>query len=163
MLACVCVCVCVCVLGQTFWVSKCRTYWGFPTRMVYFYYISCLRYTILAGNPRYKRWVGRRGKGLEWGYTQFFLQRCAVCVCCVCQMPAVLTVLLFLSGAVSREIHRQRLHIAILQTDAEQEAHHQGLGEYWLRVLPVSAVGQVSALVPFLFSLEWSVKAQIWQ
>ena len=24
---------------------------GFPTRMVYLYYISCLRYTILAGNP----------------------------------------------------------------------------------------------------------------
>ena len=27
---------------------------GFPTRMVYLYYISCLRYTILAGNPRNK-------------------------------------------------------------------------------------------------------------
>ena len=27
-------------------------YRGFPTRMVYLYYISCLRYTILAGNPR---------------------------------------------------------------------------------------------------------------
>ena len=26
--------------------------WGFLTRMVYLYYISCLRYTILAGNPR---------------------------------------------------------------------------------------------------------------
>ena len=25
---------------------------GFPTRMVYLYYISCLRYTILVGNPR---------------------------------------------------------------------------------------------------------------
>ena len=24
---------------------------GFPTRMVYLYYISCLRYTILVGNP----------------------------------------------------------------------------------------------------------------
>ena len=29
------------------------TYRGFPTRMVYLYYISCLRYTILVGNPRY--------------------------------------------------------------------------------------------------------------
>ena len=28
-------------------------YWGLPTRMVYLYYIPCLRYTILAGNPRY--------------------------------------------------------------------------------------------------------------
>ena len=28
-------------------------YLGFPTRMVYLYYISCLRYTIQAGNPRY--------------------------------------------------------------------------------------------------------------
>ena len=28
-------------------------YQGFPTRMVYLYYISCLRYTILAGNPQY--------------------------------------------------------------------------------------------------------------
>ena len=26
---------------------------GFPTRMVYLYYISCLRYTILAGNPQF--------------------------------------------------------------------------------------------------------------
>ena len=28
-------------------------YRGFPTRMVYLCYISCLRYTILVGNPRY--------------------------------------------------------------------------------------------------------------
>ena len=28
-------------------------YRGFPTRMVHLYYISCLRYTILVGNPRY--------------------------------------------------------------------------------------------------------------
>ena len=27
---------------------------GFLTRMVYLYYISCLRYTILVGNPRYR-------------------------------------------------------------------------------------------------------------
>ena len=26
---------------------------AFPTRMVYLYYIACLRYTILVGNPRY--------------------------------------------------------------------------------------------------------------
>ena len=26
---------------------------GFPTRMVYLYYMSCLRYTILARNPRF--------------------------------------------------------------------------------------------------------------
>ena len=29
------------------------TYRGFPTRMVYLYYILCLRYTILVGNPWY--------------------------------------------------------------------------------------------------------------
>ena len=29
------------------------TYRGFLTRMVYLYYISCLRYTILVGNPQY--------------------------------------------------------------------------------------------------------------
>ena len=29
------------------------TYWGFPTSMVYLYCISCVRYTILVGNPRY--------------------------------------------------------------------------------------------------------------
>ena len=28
-------------------------YRGFPTRTVYLYYMSCLRYTILVGNPRY--------------------------------------------------------------------------------------------------------------
>ena len=28
-----------------------RIIWGPPTRIVYFYYISCLRYTILTGNP----------------------------------------------------------------------------------------------------------------
>ena len=28
-------------------------YWGFPTRMVYLYCMSCLRYTILVGNPWY--------------------------------------------------------------------------------------------------------------
>ena len=41
---------CVCVLR----VSVCAcAYRGFPTRMVYLYYISCLRYTILVGNPGY--------------------------------------------------------------------------------------------------------------
>ena len=30
-------------------------YRGFPTRMVNLYYISCLRYTIVVGNPRYAR------------------------------------------------------------------------------------------------------------
>ena len=29
------------------------TYWGIPARMVYLYYTSCWRYTILVGNPRY--------------------------------------------------------------------------------------------------------------
>ena len=29
------------------------TFRGFPTRMVYLYYISCLRYTILVGNPQF--------------------------------------------------------------------------------------------------------------
>ena len=28
-------------------------YQGFPTRMVYLYYMSCLRYTILVRNPRH--------------------------------------------------------------------------------------------------------------
>ena len=28
---------------------------GLPTRMVYLYYISCLRYTILAGNPQFDK------------------------------------------------------------------------------------------------------------
>ena len=36
------------------------TYQGFPTRMVYLYYISCLRYTILVGNPRYPSLHRRR-------------------------------------------------------------------------------------------------------
>ena len=33
--------------------AKCNRnqFWGFPTRMVNLYYISCLRYTILVGNP----------------------------------------------------------------------------------------------------------------
>ena len=30
-----------------------EVYRGFPTRMVYLHYISCLRYTILVGNLRY--------------------------------------------------------------------------------------------------------------
>ena len=30
-----------------------KIYRGFPTRMVYLYYILCLRYTILVENPRY--------------------------------------------------------------------------------------------------------------
>ena len=48
------VCVCVCVFVCAY---KC-TCWGFPTRMVYLYYISCLRYTILVGNPRVKAcWI----------------------------------------------------------------------------------------------------------
>ena len=34
--------------GQTF--LALTTYWGFPTKMVYLYYISCLRYTMLVGN-----------------------------------------------------------------------------------------------------------------
>ena len=29
-----------------------EAYRGFPTRMVYLYYISCMRYTIMVGNPR---------------------------------------------------------------------------------------------------------------
>ena len=35
--------------------TKNNTYWGFTTRMVYLYYISGLRYTILVGNPRYAK------------------------------------------------------------------------------------------------------------
>ena len=33
----------------------CETYRGFPTRMVYLYYTSYLRYTNLVGNPRYSQ------------------------------------------------------------------------------------------------------------
>ena len=33
--------------------SKYGAYRGFPTRMVYLYYKSCLRYTIVVENPRY--------------------------------------------------------------------------------------------------------------
>ena len=36
---------------------------GFPTRMVYLYYISCLRYTFLVGNPRF---VQRSWAGATW-------------------------------------------------------------------------------------------------
>ena len=49
---CVCVFVCVCIF-QFFSVIGVKAYQGFPTRMVYLYYKSCLRYTILIGNPRY--------------------------------------------------------------------------------------------------------------
>ena len=35
-----------CVISWSF-----SLWWGFPTRMVYLYYMSCLRYTILVGNP----------------------------------------------------------------------------------------------------------------
>ena len=43
---------------------KCR---GFPTRMVYIYYISCLRYTILVGNPRIVYFVKSPGESsLVW-------------------------------------------------------------------------------------------------
>ena len=42
-------------------------YQGFPTRMVYLYYISCLRYTILVGNPRFIILTGdRRVLHLIW-------------------------------------------------------------------------------------------------
>ena len=34
------------------WLLFCSQNWGFPTRMVYLYYFSCLRYAILVGNPR---------------------------------------------------------------------------------------------------------------
>ena len=35
-----------------FYINLHFAYRGFPTRMVYLYYISCLRYTLLVGNPR---------------------------------------------------------------------------------------------------------------
>ena len=75
----VCVCVCVCVLGymclcmcgvyvcEYEYVLTCvhayleacgHAYQGFPVRKVYLHYISCLRYTILVGNPRYARMHG---------------------------------------------------------------------------------------------------------
>ena len=34
-------------------ISQQLIYQGFLTRMIYLYYISCLRYTTLVGNPRY--------------------------------------------------------------------------------------------------------------
>ena len=50
-------------------VCVCR---GFPTRMVYLYYISCLRYNILVGNPRC--------------YMYMFIYKCDICVgrTCIC-------------------------------------------------------------------------------
>ena len=57
---------------------------GFPTRMVYLYYISCLRYTILVGYPRNlclskptashmtscsTQTALSQGTGLGWGFT----------------------------------------------------------------------------------------------
>ena len=41
-----------CSAYNTAWNSK-TWYGGFPTRMVYLYYISCFRYIILVRNPRY--------------------------------------------------------------------------------------------------------------
>ena len=44
-------------------------YWGFLIRMVYLYYISCLRYTILVGNPQYvmhKSWICDCCQGNIW-------------------------------------------------------------------------------------------------
>ena len=41
------------LLKQTLFVSSLIVFEGFPTRMVYPHYISCLRYTILVGNPRF--------------------------------------------------------------------------------------------------------------
>ena len=35
------------------WRNFCSIYRGFPTRMVYLDYITCLRYTIVVRNPRY--------------------------------------------------------------------------------------------------------------
>ena len=46
-----CVCTCSTHLSVFNKERHCRNR-GFPTRMVYLYYISCLRYTILVGNPR---------------------------------------------------------------------------------------------------------------
>ena len=40
-------------LTQTVSHTHTCSYRGFPTRMVYLYYISYLRYTILVGNPQY--------------------------------------------------------------------------------------------------------------
>ena len=36
---------------------KTISYRGFPTTVAYFYCISCLRYTILVGNPRYVQFI----------------------------------------------------------------------------------------------------------
>ena len=43
---------CVCLFSHIFF-NQFGWNWGFLTRMVYLYYISCLRYTILVGNPRF--------------------------------------------------------------------------------------------------------------
>ena len=42
----------ICRLKNSLFIAL-SAYKGFPTRMVYLYYISCLRYTILVRNPRY--------------------------------------------------------------------------------------------------------------
>ena len=78
----------------------CMIYWGFPTRMVYLYYISYLRYTILAGNSRYAgwQWCMQHWNWENACFVQLFLVLCitttykknwshqvSVCVCvCVC-------------------------------------------------------------------------------
>ena len=46
--------------------SNTLLYRGFPTRMVYLYYIWCLRYTIPAGNPRYLPGMGIKNGKVSW-------------------------------------------------------------------------------------------------
>lgn len=55
-----------------------------------------------------------------------------------CPLPA--------TGSVPREVHRHRLHAALLQTDAEQAPDAEGPGVHRPRVLQLHCLDQVSAL-----------------
>ena len=52
------------------------TYRGFSTRLVYLHYISCLRYTILVGNPQYKP------IHLAWWWLLCWKYSWLICCCC---------------------------------------------------------------------------------
>ena len=83
---------------------------GFPTRMVYLYYISCLRYTILVGNPR---WICRSSAA----WTRVCL-RASVCVSVdvIQTLHARLSPTTWLSG-----VWNQHLSVTTLLTDSNRQ------------------------------------------
>ena len=71
------------------WKCPLSIYWGFLTRMVYLYYRSCLRYTILVRNPQYMFLFSQNGlskvaKGPLGAVTETSnsLALWGKCVCC---------------------------------------------------------------------------------